>query len=1073
MASTDPKRAERVYGARISKENGYDADSYTYYPVAIIGAGESGIAMGCRLKEKFGFDQFRLFDRQSGIGGTWWINRYPGVACDIPAAFYSFSFALNKKWSALYPPGPEIVKYLQGVCEKYEIVDKIQLNTDVTSCRWNDSEGVWELTTHELVKGVGDLSSYDRVAMIKNQGEDSVFVRSEKIRAKVLISAVGGLVEPNRMPETIPGVEDFQGPIFHSARWRYDVDLKDKDIIVVGTGCSAAQFVPQLTTTYGAKSVTQLMRSPPWVFPKQMPPFGLGDEEWAEWSPWLNTYIPGFAKFQRLLIASLAEYNWRWFGDSKYAENERAKLEVALLQYMKSRVPEKYHEILSPKYGVCCKRLVIDGGWFKSLHDEKVVLSTLPLTHIHKDRVTLGDRNVAADVIILANGFETLDWLHPLEVIGRSGKKLDEVFSERGGPQLYMGSAMDGFPNFFAIFGPNTVTGHSSVVLATENMVNYAMKMIEPILKGDAHYVEVKKEAEMAWTADIQKSLKKRVWSTGGCKSWYQGEDGWNSTTYPYSQVWFSLLCMFPKYRDWNYKYTTKGFAKTLAKRILRIIALAGIATGLYFARQAGSNFSWKEGVAVARLARRQLLNKLGESLKVQKIPKKTKERMVGVSLCTTYKNVTLFMQRHGLRSCAKASFPLTPNHRTETALWTGPHDMRTIRSTGGSLSRYSNGIFMKSLCCKFALGPLLRRHITTIQSNIADVPIGDFQAKAFVPQTPILIQRPETDDSAKIAAEAGIPAIDRWFKSIETRVGDDVVFFQEEYLKPFVSTMLPYELVTPVFNSQNGQDVLSKFISENTSPWSGCLPTNDLSIKELLRECALADIYDASERDGSRLTEADTTSASGANLDGPLTERQVELLRRHAQLFQKFHSFHAPLELIITASRQQSGSAQFGLPGLYIAQAQMVDLPQQLRDDLPTPELVSKAGKGDVYDANIWIGTPPTFTPLHKDPNPNLFVQLSSSKKVRVFEPRQGQAIFAAVRRKIGASPTAAFRGEEMMQGRERVELKEAVWNHANSDGHEVTVRPGDALFIPKGWWHSIKSEGDGLNASANWWFR
>ncbi|KFY18105.1 hypothetical protein V492_00143 [Pseudogymnoascus sp. VKM F-4246] len=947
MASTDPKRVERVYGARISKENGYDADSYTYYPVAIIGAGESGIAMGCRLKEKFGFDQFRLFDRQSGIGGTWWINRYPGVGCDIPAAFYSFSFALNKKWSALYPPGPEIVKYLQGVCEKYEIVDKIQLNTDVTSCRWNDSEGVWELTTHELVKGVGDLSSYDRVAMIKNQGEDSVFVRSEKIRAKVLISAVGGLVEPNRMPETIPGVEDFQGPIFHSARWRYDVDLKDKDIIVVGTGCSAAQFVPQLTTTYGAKSVTQLMRSPPWVVPKQMPPFGLGDEEWAEWSPWLNTYIPGFAKFQRLLIASLAEYNWRWFGDSKYSENERAKLEVALLQYMKSKVPEKYHEILSPKYGVCCKRLVIDGGWFKSLHDEKVVLSSLPLTHIHKDRVTLGDRNVAADstdtvsadVIILANGFETLDWLHPLEVIGRSGKKLDEVFSERGGPQLYMGSAMDGFPNFFAIFGPNTVTGHSSVVLATENMVNYAMKMIEPILKGDAHYVEVKKEAEMAWTADIQKSLKKRVWSTGGCKSWYQGEDGWNSTTYP---------------------------------------------------------------------------------------------------------------------NRAKASFPLTPNHRTGSALWTRP-------------PRHEN--YKKCWQWPHSLSEWPIYEIAML--NLADVPIGDFQAKAFVPQTPILIQRPETDDSEKIAAGAGIPAIDRWFKSMETRVGDDVVFFQEEYLKPFVSTMLPYELVTPVFNSQNGQDILSKFISENTSPWSGCLPTNDLSIKELLRECALADKYDASERDGSQLTEADTTSASGANLDGPLTERQVELLRRHAQLFQKFHSFHAPLELIITASRQKSGSAQFGLPGLYIAQAQMVDLPQQLQDDLPTPKLVSKAGKGDIYDANIWIGTPPTFTPLHKDPNPNLFVQISSSKKVRVFEPRQGQAIFAAVRRKIGASPTAAFRGEEMMQGRERVELKEAVWNPANLDGHEVTVRPGDALFIPKGWWHSIKSEGDGLNASANWWFR
>lgn len=179
-----------------------------------------------------------------------------------------------------------------------------------------------------------------------------------------------------------------------------------------------------------------------------------------------------------------------------------------------------------------------------------MVLSTRPLTHIHEDRVTLGPIHesqiledvkvvanstevIRADVIILANGFETLNWLHPLEVIGRGGKSLEEVYNERGGPQMYMGSAMDGFPNFFVIFGPNTVTGHSSVVLATENMVNYAMKLAEPILKGDAHSVEVKQEAEMAWTADIQKSLKKRIWNIGGCGNWYKGEDGWNSTTYP------------------------------------------------------------------------------------------------------------------------------------------------------------------------------------------------------------------------------------------------------------------------------------------------------------------------------------------------------------------------------------------------------------------------------------------------------------------------------------------------------------------------------------------------------------
>jgi cation diffusion facilitator CzcD-associated flavoprotein CzcO len=133
---------------------------------------------------------------------------------------------------------------------------------------------VWELTLQHLVSGVGDLSEYDRAQKIKGEGVNTVYVHQEVVRAKVVVSAVGGLVEPKIWPEEVPGKEIFAGPVFHSARWRYDVDLKNKDVVVIGTGCSAAQFIPQLTKEYGAKSVTQLMRSPPWVVPRMRPPFG-------------------------------------------------------------------------------------------------------------------------------------------------------------------------------------------------------------------------------------------------------------------------------------------------------------------------------------------------------------------------------------------------------------------------------------------------------------------------------------------------------------------------------------------------------------------------------------------------------------------------------------------------------------------------------------------------------------------------------------------------------------------------------------------------------------------------------
>ncbi|KAJ8608665.1 hypothetical protein MRB53_039549 [Persea americana] len=161
--------------------------------------------------------------------------------------FYSFSFAINPKWSSLFPTGPEIVRYMHDVCRKFEITDKIQCNTDVESCVWLEDEQIWELTLKHMVHGTGDLSSHDKQKIIDTEGIKAVYTKTEKIRSKIVISCVGGLVDPRAWPEKVPGIQEFEGKLFHSARWRYDVDLKDKDVIVVGTGCSAAQFTPRLT----------------------------------------------------------------------------------------------------------------------------------------------------------------------------------------------------------------------------------------------------------------------------------------------------------------------------------------------------------------------------------------------------------------------------------------------------------------------------------------------------------------------------------------------------------------------------------------------------------------------------------------------------------------------------------------------------------------------------------------------------------------------------------------------------------------------------------------------------------
>ena len=287
--------------------------------------------------------------------------------------------------------------------------------------------------------------------------------------------------------------------------------------------------------------------------PRPGPALGLvKGESWGKWTPRLFPYIPGLGRAYRTLLFSLAEVEFFLIFTGKPAAVKfRKNLEAKLLRHMKGVVPERYQEILEPDYSVGCKRRIFDASWLECLNDPKIDLTTQPITSLQKNGVTLGpgraypspedetskaamdEKHLPADVIILANGFELTTWLSSLEVTGKGNAVLQEVWDERGGAQAYMGSAMDGFPNFFIIFGPNTATGHSSVILASENMVEYTLKFVKKILSKDVKTFDVKKEKEVAWTKDMQEKLKDTVWQSGGCHSWYKTANGWNATAYP------------------------------------------------------------------------------------------------------------------------------------------------------------------------------------------------------------------------------------------------------------------------------------------------------------------------------------------------------------------------------------------------------------------------------------------------------------------------------------------------------------------------------------------------------------
>ena len=521
-----------------------------------------------------------------------------------PAILYSFSWAQNPSWTTPFPPGPEIVRYLYNVCAKYEILDKIQTDTSIKSIRWLDDDEEWEIILDHLAPGIGDMASHEREAVENEKGIAAAVLRTETIRAKIVVSAVGGLVEPKK-PIEFPGMDTFEGEVVHTARWKKDIDLKGKDVVVVGTGCSAGQVVPQLIKPqFGAKSVTQLMRSPPWAVPA-FPPDQV--HFFRHVLPKISTYVPGFQNFMRKLIFTGVEAEFiSLFSPTEGARKRRRAKGEELLAHMHKLVPKEYHEILTPDYEVFCKRRVVDDGWFKSLQAPNVDITTLPLTSVQPRTVTLGpgryfpplsktdskaptaEKVIPADVIIMANGFETNEWLHPLDVTGRNGRSLYKTWAERGGAQAYLGTAMDGFPNFFLLFGPNTATGHTSVILASENMVNYSLNFIKPILAGDVTTYEVTESAERAWTADVQAQLKNSVFTSGGCRNWYTSENGWNSTTYPRNQVDFTLRCMFPRWDHWQAQYTRKGLVKLNLGRLLKLFTLVSTASGAYFAIKNG-----------------------------------------------------------------------------------------------------------------------------------------------------------------------------------------------------------------------------------------------------------------------------------------------------------------------------------------------------------------------------------------------------------------------------------------------------------------------------------------------------
>jgi len=479
-------------------------------PIAIVGAGFSGLGMGAELR-RAGRDDFVIFESHDELGGTWRDNDYPGCACDIPSHLYSYSFNPNPDWSESYAPHDEILAYLKSTADEYDLHRKIQFETEIESTHYNEEKNRWRLIT-----GGG-----------------------ETITARSVVLGVGPLHRP-KIPD-IPGLDQFDGEMFHSAEWNHDYDLDEKNVAVVGTGASAIQFVTEIAEQTDQLHVLQ--RTPPWVMPRP-------DRKFTAIEKWAFRNVPGVQRLYRTLDYLLFETRAAGFVSNPALMKG---LEWLSERFIDSKLDDPaLKQKVTPDYRMGCKRILVSSDYYPALGRDDVELIDDALARVESDAVVTeaGERR-EVDAIIFATGFHVTDFLAEFQVTGRGGQNLNDAW--RDGAEAYYGMTVHDFPNLFMLVGPNTGLGHNSIVFMIECQTNYIRQCLEELDERDAEWMDVRTEVQRDFIAGLRDRMVGTVWKSG-CDSWYLEEDGKNTTLWPgYTfEYWLETRSMDPEDFDFG-----------------------------------------------------------------------------------------------------------------------------------------------------------------------------------------------------------------------------------------------------------------------------------------------------------------------------------------------------------------------------------------------------------------------------------------------------------------------------------------------------------------------------------------
>lgn len=471
--------------------------------VVCVGAGYSGLMLAYKYKHETPMDHFMdlcIYEKNDDVGGTWYENRYPGVACDVPAHIYTFSWEPNPDWSSFYAKGQEIWEYIRRTTTKYSLDEKVQFKSKVVSSVWDEASGKWLLE-------------------VEQTGADGK-TTTIKDTADVLING-SGILNKWTWP-SIPGLDTFKGTKLHSAKWDTSLDWAGKRVGIIGNGSSAIQILPQMQKT--AARVVNYIRSPTWVsspYSADLTPEGKNFEYTEAQKKELRENPEAMLALRRLIEDN---FNKFFYALLRGTPQQKAVTEMFEAD-MRNRLgndPELCKKLI-PKWHVGCRRLTPGDGYLEALQAPNAKMEFTPIEKITETGIVTTDGNLEElDIIICATGFDVTFSPH-WDVVGRNGIHLADQW--RDDPQAYFGVCAPNMPNYFVFKGPNCPVGHGSLLAVMEWYAEFILRWCNKIASDDLHAVVVSEQATAEYNAYTQEFMGRTVW-TSGCQSWYKANKG-------------------------------------------------------------------------------------------------------------------------------------------------------------------------------------------------------------------------------------------------------------------------------------------------------------------------------------------------------------------------------------------------------------------------------------------------------------------------------------------------------------------------------------------------------------------